>query len=131
MVGLINNTIIINKDESFQEYYPIDEEILLFEANTKSELSNKLNKYINEWYSDVETEYNEKKAIQKYLGVRNITPLTSDILDPYYKTNIPQDNTEVMSFMYKLTSLKDIKELADGKAVDVQILAQNNNTALW
>lgn len=122
-------SIIVNKDKSFQEYYPVDEEILLFEADTNEELNNKLNNYINDWYKGdiTETMYNGKKAVQKYLGIRTIKPLTSNILDSYCKTNLPQDDTEVMSFIYKLNSSKDMKKLADGKAVDITILAQKNN----
>lgn len=116
IVGIITVAETINGN---QAQYPINEDLMLYQAHSKDELDKKIKDIINlhnEIVKDGITYYNES-AIDYYIGIRQINAFNQK----------PADGNWIYHSEMKVKSWQEVLLLADGKAVEVQFLAVNNN----
>lgn len=112
LVGVFENL------DAYQQQYPIDEDIILYEAETIEKLNIKIQETI-EVYDSAGAEginYCNKPAKNYCLGVRQIN----------YFPDKPSDGTWVYHSAMKVKNWQDVELLANGKAVEVQFLDINN-----
>lgn len=101
-----------------QAQYPINEDLILYQAHSKDELDKKIQDAIdlcNAVGADGITYYDEP-AIDYYIGTRQINAFTQK----------PADDTWIYYSAMKVKSWQEVLLLADGKAVEVQFLDKDN-----
>lgn len=115
IVSIITVAETIKKN---QAQYPINEDLILYQAHSKDELDKKIQDAIalcNAVGADGITYYGEP-AIDYYIGTRQIKTFNQK----------PTDGTWVYQSSMKVKSWQEVVLLADRKAVEVQFLDMDN-----
>lgn len=102
-----------------QQYqYPVNEDLILYQAHSEQELADKMQEAINicNEIGQDGVSYYDKPAIDYYIGSRQIKSLPDK----------PSDGTWVYHSAMNVKNWQDVELLADGKAVKVQFLDINN-----
>jgi len=102
-----------------QKVFPIYENFTLFYANSRKEAWEKAKLYGEEYSTiDDKLEINGKDAYTKYEGIRKLV----EIIDNEFSLKKPIDGLEISYSYMEVYNKEDIKKLADGKAVKVNYI---------
>lgn len=115
---VISIASVVEVVDGQQYQYPINEDLILYQAHSKQELADKIQETIN-ICNEVGQDgiiYYDEPAINYYIGSRQTN----------YFPDKPSDGTWVYHSVMKVKNWQDVELLADGKAVKVQFLDISN-----
>lgn len=108
--------------EGRQDVFPVYENFTLFEAASRKEAFDKAVRYAKEYAEiDDQLQLNGKPAYWKFEGIRKLIEIRNHLSDEL-DADRPENGVEVSYSYMEVGSEEDIRDLANGKPVEVRYI---------